>query len=103
LPGLLNLVMVMATNILHISADSELLLRSFGNETLLFHSASGDTLLLSPIAVPLVTRLQQGPLEKQALFEFVAEELNFELEKSFISHMERVLSGLVKRDIVAIQ
>jgi len=95
--------MVIDTNILHISADAELLLRSFGNETLLFHSASGDTLLLSPTAVPLVTRLQQGPLEKQVLFEYVAEELNFELDKSFISHMDGVLSGLMKRDIVVEQ
>lgn len=89
--------------VLSIPANAELILKSFGNETLLYHSASGDTLLLSSTAVPLVARLQQGPLEKQALFEYAAEELNFELDESFISHMDEVLSGLMKRDIVAQQ
>lgn len=89
--------------VLHISSGSDLILKSFGNETLLFHSASGDTLLLSPAAVPLVARLQQGPLEQQALFEHVAVELNYEVDEDFLSHMEEVLSGLMKRDIVAAQ
>ena len=78
-------------------------MKTFGNETLLFHSASGDTLLLAPTAVPLITRLQQGSLDKQQLFDYVAEELNYEVEDSFLTHMEEVLSGLMKRDIVAAQ
>lgn len=88
---------------LYIPPDFELILKSYGNETLLFHSASGDTLLLGPTAVPLVQRLRQGPLDKQPLFDHVAEELNYEVDDEFISHMEEVLSGLMKRDIVAAQ
>ena len=90
-------------NILHIPNCLEIILKSFGNETLLFHSGSGDTLLLSPTAVPLIQRLQEGALEKQSLFEYVAEKLNYEVDESFLSHMEEVLSGLMKRDIVATQ
>ena len=89
--------------LLYIPDDFKLILKSFGNETLLFHSASGDTLLLSPSAAPLVTRLQQGPLEQQVLFEYVAQELNYEVDESFLGHMDEVLSGLMKRDIVAAQ
>lgn len=70
---------------------------------MLFHSSSGDTLLLSPTAAPLVARLQLGPLEQQALFEHVAAELNYEVDDSFLAHMDEVLSGLMKRDIVASQ
>ena len=89
--------------LLHIPDDFKLILKSFGNETLLFHSASGDTLLLSPSAVPLVTRLQQGPLEQQVLFEYVAQALNYEVDESFLGHIEGVLAGLMERDIVATQ
>jgi PqqD family protein of HPr-rel-A system len=89
--------------LLYIPNDFELILKSFGNETLLFHSASGDTLLLGPTAVPLVNRLKDGPLEQQALFEYVADELNYEVDEDFLNHMEEVLSGLIKRDIVAAQ
>lgn len=70
---------------------------------MLFHSASGDTLLLAPTAVPLITLLQQGPIAKKKLFEHVAEKLNYEVDDSFLTHMDEVLSGLIKRDIVAVQ
>jgi len=89
--------------VLHLPADSELILRSFGKETLLFHSASGDTLLLNSSAVPLINRLREGAIGKQSLFELVADDLNFEVDESFLTHMEEVLSGLMKRDIVAAQ
>ncbi|MEZ5524672.1 MAG: HPr-rel-A system PqqD family peptide chaperone [Pseudomonadales bacterium] len=87
--------------LLHIPQTFSLILKSYGNETLLYHPASGDTLLLSPSAVPVITRLQEGPLEKERLIEHVAEVLNYEVDESFLAHMEEVLSGLVKRDIVA--
>lgn len=95
--------MVINHVVLGISENSEIILKSFGNETLLFHPASGDTLLLSPTAVPLIQCLRDGPVEKQKLFEKVAEKLDFDIDESFLSHMDEVLSGLIKRDIVAKQ
>lgn len=91
------------SSVLYIPSECKLTLKTFGNETLLFHFLSGDTLLLSPTAVPIIVRLQGGSLEKQSLFEHVAEELNYELDESFIVHLEDVLSELMKRDIVATQ
>lgn len=88
---------------LYIPEDFSLILKSYGNETLLFHSASGDTLLLNPTAVPIISRLQQGALEKDVLFAHVAEELDYELDDCLSDHLEEVLSGLLKRDIVATQ
>ncbi|MCB1664106.1 MAG: hypothetical protein H6995_05575 [Pseudomonadales bacterium] len=88
---------------LHIPSGTELILKSFGNETLLFHTASGDTLLLNPTAVPLIQNLLERPLEKQFLFEHVAEVLNYEVDESYLSHMELVLAELIKRDIVVAQ
>ena len=70
---------------------------------LLFHIASGDTLLLAPTAVPLIERLRKGPLDKNQLFEHVAEMLNFEIDESYLNHMDEVLSGLISRDIVVQQ
>ena len=88
-------------SVLHLSADSELILKSFGNETLLFHPASGDTLLLNPSAVPLIHYLREGAIDKQSLFERVADDLNYEVDVDFLNHMEEILSDLMKRDIVA--
>jgi hypothetical protein len=87
--------------VVHLTAYSELILKSFGKETLLFHSASGDTLLLNPSAVPMINYLREGARDKQSLFELVASDLNYEVDVNFLNHMEEVLSGLIKRDIVA--
>lgn len=88
---------------LQISTESGVKLKSFGNETLLFHSASGDTLLLSPVAVPMIQHLQEGPVEKEDLFNYLADTLNYELDGSFVMHMEEILLGLFERDIVVAQ
>lgn len=88
---------------MHVPAEAGLKLVTFGNETLLFHSVTGDTLLISPAAEPLIKRLLQGALQKDTLFQHVADELNFEVDESFLSYMDEVLSDLVNRDIVAIQ
>ena len=85
------------------SGTQGLKLRSFGNETLLFHAASGNTLLLNPIAVELIEILLQATRGKETLLEILSERLDYVLDEDFKAHVDSVLSELIKQEIIAEQ
>ncbi len=75
-------------------AADTLLLRSWGDEFVAYHSLSGDTHLLDPVAGHILLALQQTASDTLTLCESLAPLLGIETDDEFMSQIEKILADL---------
>ena len=87
-----------------VSIFSEVQLRLYGDEAILFHAGTGDTLLLHPHAVSLIQLLKKtdSPVIVDDAIHAVAEAQDFELDEHFSKHILSLVHELARQEVITI-
>jgi PqqD family protein of HPr-rel-A system len=72
----------------------ELVWRSWGGESVVFHVPSADTHFLSSSAAFVLQRLEKQPLNAIELAEKLTAANGLELDDDLLQHVERLLANL---------
>lgn len=74
---------------------TELLLRIWGDEAVVFDAYSGNTYLVDQVAVSVLKYLENNAQAQDEIVGFCADNLGYELDSDFTSHVVSVLNHLV--------
>jgi PqqD family protein of HPr-rel-A system len=76
-------------------ATSELHWRTWGDEVVAYHAASGDTHVLNPAAAAALRAMQQEPRDRDALCHIVGDLLQTDpADEQLVAIVERMLGDL---------
>jgi PqqD family protein of HPr-rel-A system len=80
--------------------DFEILWRSWGDETVLFHAGSGDIHILNSISTEAIKILRNNLFTSTQLAKRVAISLNLPANTDLFSHMTQLVNTLDKMGLI---
>jgi len=83
-----------------VTAENELLFRSWGDEFVVYNGATGDTHLLGLVAAQVMLKLQQTPTDAVSLAEWVAPLLQTEPDDELVFVIEQILTDFDSLGII---
>ena len=80
--------------------DSDLLWRSWDDEYVVYHTGSGDTHALTPLAADVLRALQQDLATREELTRRIAASFDISCDAELAAHIEEILAHLKRADLV---
>lgn len=74
--------------------------KSWGEEIIVFNTASGNTHLLSPVAAQALRKLEQNPATIFELSGELAGSASVDADEEFIQHVEKLITNLDELGLV---
>lgn len=84
----------------HVLVPSPIFLKTYEDHTVLYHSGTGDTHLLTTDAVTILALLNSDAKAIHTLIAEVAESLNYQMSDDFSDHIRALLFDMKALDIV---
>lgn len=84
----------------HVLVPAPIFLKTFEDHTVLYHSGTGDTHLVTTDAVAILALLSSDAKAVDVLIAEVAESLNYQMSGEFSDHIRALLFDMKALDIV---